>query len=296
VHLVLPDKPSVTTWERLVGANAEVVAVDRPGREQLTEHLVSEIMTKRLAPRTKLPPERQLAQEFRLSRPIVREVLRGLQELGLVEIVPARGTFVRAPSHADGARSLEFHFRRHNATARDVMDARRMLETQTARLSALRAMADDVSAIERCISQSELADNVVDRARYDITFHGLLARASANAVIETMFGSIAGLTFELMLRSHADSNVTRRWLPYHRLILEAIEAHDPDEAEAAMRAHLDLAATMFGEDYDRSVDDLARRELRRFLGPDTSLDRLVDEAVGQFRDATAETESVSSET
>ena len=111
-----------------------------------------------------------------------------------------------------------------------------------------------------------------------------------------MFGSIAGLTFELMLRSHADPKVTRRWLPYHRRIVEAIEAHDPDEAEAAMLAHLDLAATMFGEDYDRSVDDLARRELRRFLGPDTSLDRLVDEAVGQFRDATAEAESVSSET
>jgi hypothetical protein len=44
---------------------------------------------------------------------------------------------------------------------------------------------------------------------------------------------------------------------------------------------------MYGEDYDRSVDDLARRELRRFLGPDMSLDRLVDDAVGHFRDAAA---------
>jgi GntR family transcriptional repressor for pyruvate dehydrogenase complex len=272
------------------------MAVPRPSREQLTERLVSEIMAGRLAPDAKLPPERQLAREFGLSRPIVREVLRSLQERGLVEIVPARGTFVRAPSSADGARSLELHFRRHNATARDVMDARRMLETQTARLSALRATADDVNAIEHCLSQSELAETVVDRARYDITFHGLLARASANPVIETMFGSIAGLTFELMLRSHADPEVARRGLPYHRRIVDAIEVHDPDRAEEAMRAHLDLAKTMYGEDYDRGVDDLARRELRRFLGPEMSLDRLVNEAVGQFRDAAAESEGVSSVT
>jgi hypothetical protein len=63
-----------------------------------------------------------------------------------------------------------------------------------------------------------------------------------------------------------------------------------------MRAHLDLAKTMYGEDYDRGVDDLARRELRRFLGPEMSLDRLVNEAVGQFRDAAAESEGVSSVT
>lgn len=258
--------------------------MERPTREQLTDHLVAEIMGGRLAPAAKLPAERQLALEFGLSRPIVREVLRGLQERGLVDIVPARGSFVRAPNAADGARSLELHYRRHNATARDVMDARRMLETQTARLSALRATADDLTALEGCLSQSERADNVVERARQDITFHGLLARTSANPVIETMFSSIAGLTFELMLRSHADPDVARRGLPYHRRILDAIRDRDPDEAEAAMRAHLDLAATMYGEDYDRSVENLARRELRRFLGPETSLDRLVDDAVAQFRD------------
>jgi DNA-binding FadR family transcriptional regulator len=257
--------------------------VERPSREQLTEHLVAEIMTGRLAPPDKLPAERQLAQEFGLSRPIIREVLRGLQERGLVEIVPARGTFVRAPNAADGARSLELHYRRHNATARDVMDARRMLETQTARLSALRATEDDVSALEGCLLRGEEADNIVERARQDITFHGLLARTSANPVIETMFASIAGLTFELMLRSLADPEVAGRGLPYHKRILDAVRAHNPDRAEKAMRAHLDLAATMYGEDYDQSVENLARREVRRFLGPDMSLDRLVDEAVGQLR-------------
>jgi DNA-binding FadR family transcriptional regulator len=145
--------------------------------------------------------ERVLAQDFAPSRPIVREVLRGLQERGLVEILPARGTFVRAPSAADDVRSLESYYRRRNATAREVMDARLMLETHAVRLAARSATAADIHALEQCQREADHAETVVDRARNDIAFHGLLARASHNTVIETMFASLTGLAFELMLRS-----------------------------------------------------------------------------------------------
>ena len=257
---------------------------ERPSREGLTEYLVSEIMSNRLTPTTRLPPERRLAEEFKLSRPIVREVLRGLQERGLVEIVAGKGTFVQAPSPAGGARSLDLHYRRSDATARDVVDARRMVEAQTARRSALHATEADIEALERCLSQAESGGNIVDRARSDITFHGLLARASANPVIETIFASIAGLTFEMMLVSLADPDVERLGLPYHRRIVEAVRARDPGRAEAAMIAHLELAESMYGDDYDRSIDSLARRGLGRYLEPSISLDTLVDEAVAGLRD------------
>jgi GntR family transcriptional regulator, transcriptional repressor for pyruvate dehydrogenase complex len=246
-------------------------------RELLTEHLRDGIVSGRLAPGAKLPPERALAQEFRLSRPIVREVLSGLQERGLIEILPARGTFVRAPSAAAGARSLESHYRRRNATAREVMDARLMLETHAARLAAAHATPEEVEALARCVADKEAAETVVERARHDITFHGLLARASHNTVIETMFASITGLTFELMLRSQADPRVAREGMPYHRIVLDAVRRGDPDAAEAGMRKHLELAASLYGGDYDRSVESVARRELERALGPSASLDALLDE-------------------
>jgi DNA-binding FadR family transcriptional regulator len=257
-----------------------------PTRAALADHLRDQILSGQLAAGTKLAPERVLAQEFGLSRPIVREVLRGLQERGLVEIVPARGTFVRAPSTADGAQSLESHYRRHNATAREVMDARLMLETHSARLAAQRATAADIEALERCVVDAEEAENVIDRARHDIAFHGLLARASHNTVIETMFGSITGLTFELVLRSQADPGVARRGMPFHRRILDAIRAHDPDEAEKAMRGHLELASTLYGSDYDRSVESVARRELQRFLGPHISLEGLLEDVTRRLDAAT----------
>jgi DNA-binding FadR family transcriptional regulator len=257
-----------------------------PGRETLAEHLRDEILSGRLEPGAKLPPERSLALEFQLSRPIVREVLAGLQEQGLVEILPARGTFVRSPSAAHGARSLESHYRRRNATAREVMDARLMLETHAVRLAALHATPAEIEAIERVLADNEEAGSVVERARHDITFHGLLARASHNTVIETMFASITGLTFELMLRSQGDPQVISRGMPFHRRVLDALRARDPDAAEEAMRQHLELAATLYGNDYDRSVESVARRELERFLGPNASLDGLLDEVARRVDAAT----------
>jgi GntR family transcriptional repressor for pyruvate dehydrogenase complex len=255
-------------------------------REALTEYLLEEIMSGRLAVDNRLPAERELAQDFGLSRPIVREVLRGLHERGLITIIPARGAFVQAPTAAGGAKSLESLYRRSNATAREVMDARLMLETHAARLAAASAGPADIRALETCAEDCERADNVIDRARCDIAFHGLLARVSHNAVIETMFASITGLTFELMLRSHADADVAARGLPYHRQILDAVRAGDADAAESAMRAHLELAGDMYGEDYDRSVESVARRELHRFLGPQVSLEGLLSEVMRRLEAAT----------
>jgi DNA-binding FadR family transcriptional regulator len=126
------------------------------------ERLRDEILSGELPAGSKLPPERVLAQDFALSRPIVREVLRGVQERGLVEILPARGTFVRAPSAADGVRSLESYYRRRNATAREVMDARLMLEIHAVRLAALNATAADVHALEQCQRDADDAQTVVD--------------------------------------------------------------------------------------------------------------------------------------
>lgn len=248
-----------------------------PSRAALAEHLREEILSGELAPGAKLAPERVLAQEFGLSRPIVREVLRGLEERGLVEIVPARGTFVRAPNAADGAQSLESYYRRRNATAREVMDARLMLETHAARLAALHATPADIEALERAVADAEATDNVLERARHDIAFHGLLARATHNTVIETMFASIIGLTFELILRSQSDPGVASRGMPFHRKIVDAIRAHDPKEAESAMKGHLELASSLYGSDYDRSIESVARRELERLVAPHASLDALLED-------------------
>jgi hypothetical protein len=78
-----------------------------------------------------------------------------------------------------------------------------------------------------------------------------------------------------MFRSVGDPNVMERSQPYHRVALEAIRAREPEAAAEAIRAHLTVAQELYGPDYERSVDELARQALAQ-LGARTGLEDLVD--------------------
>jgi hypothetical protein len=116
---------------------------------------------------------------------------------------------------------------------------------------------------------------LIERARYDITFHMAVARAAHNPVIETMLSSISGLMIELMLRSLGDPEVARVGLPYHHEVLEAIRDGEGDRARAAMSDHLSVAEKRYGEDFEKSLDRIAQRELNRLLGPEATLQTLI---------------------
>jgi len=77
-----------------------------------------------------------------------------------------------------------------------------------------------------------------------------------------MFASIRGLTVELMVRSASDADIIRQSEPYHRIAYEAIRDRDAAAARAAIQAHLSIAASTYGEDYDRRLDTTASRALR----------------------------------
>ena len=77
-----------------------------------------------------------------------------------------------------------------------------------------------------------------------------------------MFASIRGLTVELMVRSASDAEIIRQSEPYHRVAYEAIRDRDPAAARAAIEAHLSIAASTYGDDYDRRLDTTATRALR----------------------------------
>lgn len=257
-------------------------------RQWLAGHLEQQIMSGALQGGAKLPSERQLAEEFGLSRSVVREALRALVERNLIEVVPGRGTYVRAVRTTDGADPLDRLLRRQQATPGELMEARKMLECEAAGLAALRAEAGDLEAMDWALGQFDRSSDLLEQTRYDLTFHMSVARAAHNPVIETMFGSIASLVVEVMLRSLGDPEVFRAGVPYHRVVHEAIRRGDAPAARRAMAEHLSQAERLYGEDFDRSLDTVARRELRRLLGPGTSLEELLEAArpvIGAIQDA-----------
>lgn len=219
-----------------------------------------------MGPGSRLPPERQLAERYGVSRPLMREVLRILTERGLIESSPGRGTFVREARLPDAARSLDAIYRRQRLTPRAVFQARLTLERETAYLAASHATDDDLTAIETALEEFDASRDVMAQARADIRFHAAIARASHNPVLEIMFGSITALAHELMLRSLSDPQVSREGVPYHHEVLEAIKARSPQAARRAMAGHLQVGPRTYGTDLDENLDVVTRRKLEELLG------------------------------
>lgn len=241
----------------------------------LATALEEAILGGRLAPGAKLASEREMAERHGVSRPAVREALRGLVARDLVEVVPGRGAFVRHARSSDAANRMDALLRRYQPTPRDLVEARLMLEGTTAALAAERATAADLEAITAALDAFDAATGLLDQVRYDLGFHLSVAAAAHNPVVATMFGAIASLTAELMLRSLADPLTTPVSLPFHRSILAAIRERDADRAKQAMTAHLEVAARTYGTDFDRSLESVARRELLRLLEPGLGLETLL---------------------
>lgn len=263
-----------------------------PSRTSLSEYLRDEIISGRMPPGTRLPSERMLSEQFGVSRPVVREVLRGLSDQGLVDIQSSRGTFVRAASMIEGAKSLDTLYRRRRATVRELTEARLMVETHAARLAALNATELEVRALRWCLDEFQAARHVLEEAQLDLAFHALVVKASHNTVIEITYASISTLIFELMLRSLSDRRVKQIGAPLHDKILRAIQDHQPNQAAAAMAEHIELARHLYGDDFERSVDVVAQRELQRQLGPTVSLDSILEEVARRHAQLMASQETV----
>jgi len=248
-------------------------------RDELARELENDIVSGRQGVGSKLPSERQLADRFGVSRPVVREALRTLFERRLVEIHPGRGAFVRDAQSSDAASQMSVFFRRKQVTARDLVEARSMLETTAAEMAAARADTDDLALMRQTVSELEAAIDIVDQARCDLAFHYAVTRASRNPVIESMFAAVAQPMVELMLRSLIDPDVRGEALGIHHDIIAAIAANDGRQARQAMARHIAVAERFYGDDLDRSVESVARRELARRLAPSVTLEDMLDQAL-----------------
>jgi len=243
-------------------SRSDIADVPRTSSDGIVAAIADRVLSGALVAGDRLPSERQLAVEFGASRPMVREALRALTERGLIRVEAARGAFVRGDAGSRPYPPLDLEYRRRGTTARQLSETRSMLETEAAALATEHANATDLAALETALERIEASPTPLDRVRNDLAFHAALVAASHNPVIETMFSSILGLTVELMVRSAGDADIVRQSNPYHRIAFEAIRDHDAAAARAAIRAHLAIAASTYGEDYDRSLETTAARALR----------------------------------
>ncbi len=208
--------------------------------EQIVQQVEESIHKGALKPGNQLPPERELAHQFGVSRTAVREAVKALREKGLVEAYPGRGTFVTdGTSHAI-RQSLDRMIRIGQPEGSTYLaEVREILEPEIAALAATRADAEDLTSMHEAVSIMDKAKRDSDAfIEADLDFHLALAEAAANPLILSLIDSIVGLLREQRMRIFQVEGGPERGQYHHKRIMEAIERHDPLGAREAMKAHL----------------------------------------------------------
>ena len=208
--------------------------------EQIVEQIEQAILKGELKRGDQLPAERELAEQFGVSRTAVREAVKALREKGLVEAFSGRGTFVTDGTSQAMRQSLDLITRIGGPDgSAQLAEVRAILEPEIAALAAGRieeqlliTLREAVAVMDRSL---EDPDAYIEA---DLDFHLALAEGAANPVILSLIDSIVGLLREQRLRIFSVDGGPQRGQYHHKRILEAIEQRDADKARWAMREHL----------------------------------------------------------
>jgi GntR family transcriptional repressor for pyruvate dehydrogenase complex len=188
-----------------------------------------------------LPSETELAGRFGVGRSSIREAMRVLQLLGVVEAIQGKGTYVREP----GILPLVVDWSRISqmGITADVIEARQFMEVMLAQLAAERATADDVENLRQALQRSEeTLVNMETNVLAGVDFHLALADAAHNQVLALMYRTIRDLYLEIARRTRVSPEVARDRFHDHQQLFRAVSEHDPAAAAQAMRTHLAKAS------------------------------------------------------
>jgi GntR family transcriptional regulator, transcriptional repressor for pyruvate dehydrogenase complex len=208
--------------------------------EQIVQQVEDSIQKGALKLGDQLPPERELAQQFGVSRTAVREAVKALREKGLVEAYPGRGTFITGGTSYSIRQSLDRMMKMGQAEGSAFLaEVREILEPEIAALAAKRADQENLAAMREEIAEMDAAKKDPDAfIEADLDFHLALAEAAANPIILSLIDSIVGLLREQRMRIFHVEGGPERGQYHHKRIMEAVEKNDPLGAREAMKAHL----------------------------------------------------------
>jgi len=208
--------------------------------ELIIEEIKKLILDQELEPGDRLPSERELAEQFGVSRASIREAITALSALGLVEARTGDGTYVSANLTDAVLQPLSWAVLLAGGVGQDLAEARKIIEPGIAALAARRATASDKKKLlETVNSMREAIGNPSALAEQDLAFHMALARAARNRVLlETMTGLQRLL--QALIASHVlETENQKVCLQEHIEIYNAIEARDATKAQQAMLGSID---------------------------------------------------------
>lgn len=210
--------------------------------QDIVQQIKTHIFDGKLAPGDRLPTEKELAEQFGLSRITVRDALRVLESQGLISIKVGAGggAFVTDPATQSANELVTDLLRLQRATTHELVEARIVIETAIVTFAAERATPDDLAAMQEAINAARAARTTgkTHFTLYSVDFHVALAKAAKNQVLEFTVDSFRTLFYETLEKLMPNDLMAQRAIEDHQSLLDAIAAHDAKRAREIMREHL----------------------------------------------------------
>ena len=221
--------------------------------DEVIRQLKSLLDAGHLIPGSRLPGERELAHMMNVSRSSLREGLRVLSLLGIVENRPGSGTYLTTSSEGWSAEPFGILFLLRKNVLFEIFEARKILEGAAASLAAARRSEEDLHSMEEALRN--MKDSLSDReayTRHEHTFHLRIVEAAGNRVVVDLMDRLYGLLNEArtrIYRAYSDriESYCRQDYRSHEIILDAIKKGDSQKASKAMTDHL--------QDFEQTLKD-----------------------------------------
>lgn len=212
--------------------------------EEIIDQVKGLIADGTLSPGDRLVPERELAEKLKVGRSAVREAIRALGAMGIIEIRPGEGTFITEDNTYPFMDMLAYLLVAERDSVRELLELRKILEVESAGLAALRHTAEGIENMEEHLEQMKLDiinGELGDQA--DMLFHYSIAEATHNSLLVKLMNTIAD-TMRSGLRTAREQlyrtpGNPERLLEEHYVIFDQIKKSNVEGARRAMLDHLE---------------------------------------------------------
>lgn len=208
--------------------------------EKVVHRILDLVKSGNLKAGDKLPAERKMIEIFGLSRPTLREALRSLSILGVIEMRHGGGAFVTDLKARSLLAPLDFFVSLSAENAQEVFACRRVIEIEVARLCVEMATDENIAELEAMVSaQQKISSDPIGFRILDSEFHEKLCEIAGNSVMERLALGFYNMGLDARRTATASPVLTRRSVKEHRAIVDAIKSRDVDAATSAIAVHMD---------------------------------------------------------
>lgn len=213
--------------------------------EQVIEQIKDMILRGELKKGDKLPSERELVERLQVSRTSIREALRALQIIGLIECKQGEGNYISQSFERSLFEPLSIMFILEKSNPEEIIQVRKIIEVETAAIAAKKITKEELESLEILITAFKNSTDEIDNVKIDKKFHYKIAQASRNFIIVNILNAISSLIDSFIkdarnkiLMEEKNREVLAK---QHEDIYNALKKGDSKKAAEAMRKHLDFA-------------------------------------------------------